>query len=179
MAIITVLCSPPRLRLVYQIILYLSPVQLTQKLGSRHESFTSGAIVRVPNFNSRSTPREFSSLLLHRYRRSRCANAAYASQSMNPNSTPPPWDAVPARLFPTGYSEAYRSYEATKHAWQQTAYKHTGIGPGLINEKVELLVQVLHEVPGKSQGKLVGVSEIVLLIFISTHPHRTRTSVRE
>ncbi|KAJ7238659.1 hypothetical protein C8J57DRAFT_1246358 [Mycena rebaudengoi] len=105
--------------------------------GSRHESFTSGAIVRVPNFNSRSTP-------------------PYASQSMNPNSTPPPWDAVPARLFPTGYSEAHRSYEATKHAWQQTAYKHTGIGPGLINEKVELLVQVLHEVPGKSQGKLVG-----------------------
>ncbi|KAJ7242658.1 hypothetical protein C8J57DRAFT_1243862 [Mycena rebaudengoi] len=112
-------------------------VQLTQKLGSRHESFTSGVIVRMPNFNSRSTP-------------------PYASQSMNPNSTPPPWDAVPARLFPTGYSEAHRSYEATKHAWQQTAYKHTGIGPGLINEKVELLVQVLHEVPGKSQGKLVG-----------------------
>ncbi|KAJ7278617.1 hypothetical protein C8J57DRAFT_1221464 [Mycena rebaudengoi] len=124
--------------------------------GSRHESFTSGAIVRVPNFNSRSTPHEFSSLLLHRYRRSRCANAAYASQSMNPNSTPPPWDAVPARLFPTGYSEAHRSYETTKDAWQQTAYKHTGIGPGLINEKVELFVQVLHEVPGKSQGKLVG-----------------------
>ncbi|KAJ7196326.1 hypothetical protein C8J57DRAFT_1644167 [Mycena rebaudengoi] len=109
----------------------------TAPSGSRHESFTSGAIVRVPNFNSRSTP-------------------PYASQSMNPNSTPPPWDAVPARLFPTGYSEAHRSYEATKHAWQQTAYKHTGIGPGLINEKVELLVQVLHEVPGKSQGKLVG-----------------------
>lgn len=64
---------------------------------------------------------------------------------------PSTWNAPPSSQA-IGYTSSHLHYAAERERWAKTSYSSS------ILETVDLIVQVLHEIPGKPKGTLVNVS---------------------